>query len=104
MRFWFGENMGNMKLILKKRKDFKNRHLDGLPTEKVNMKIVTNDVGGEYIALCEWKPFNKEDYSKENMPGEGYLGTVTIIEEEYNGIGFHAWEQNNSEFVYYSIV
>ncbi len=89
---------------LEARKGFKNRHTDGLPTEKVNMKVVTNDVDGEYIMLCEWKPFNKEDYSESNIPAKGYLGTVTVIEEQFRGIGFHAWEQNNSEFVYYSIV
>jgi hypothetical protein len=89
---------------LEKRNGFKNRHTDRLPTEKANMKVVTNDVDGEHIMLCEWKPFNKEEYSESNMPADGYLGTVKVIEEQFNGIGFHAWEQNNSEFVYYSVV
>jgi len=89
---------------LEKRDGFKNRHIDGLPTKKVNMKVVTNDVDGEHIMLCQWKPFNREEYSASNMPADGYLGTVKVIEEQFNGIGFHAWEQNNSEFVYYSVV
>jgi len=89
---------------LEKRNGFKNRHIDGLPTEKVNMKVVTNDVDGEHIMLCEWKPFNKQEYNSENMPANGYLGTVKVIEGQFNGIGFHAWEQNNSEFIYYSVV
>lgn len=89
---------------LEKKDNFKNRHIDGLPTEKVNMKVVTNDVDGEHIMLCEWKPFNKDEYSKTNMPADGYLGTARVIQKQLYGIGFHAWEQNNSEFVYYSIV
>ena len=89
---------------LKKRKGFSNRHLDGLPAEKVNMKIVINDTYGEHIMLCEWTPFDEKDYSADNMPGESYLGTVRVIEEKFKGIGFHAWEKNNHEFIYYSIV
>jgi len=38
------------------------------------------------------------------MAGEGYLGTVKVIEGRYVGIGFHAWEQNNSEFIWYAVV
>lgn len=89
---------------LENRIGFKNRHADGLPAEKVYMKVVINDVDGEYIMLCEWKPFNKEKYSTNNMPIDGYLGTARVIEEQFNGIGLHAWAQNNSEFEYYSVV
>ena len=89
---------------LEKRNGYKNRHIDGLPTEKVSMKVVTNDVEGEHIMLCSWKPFNEEEYTKNKIPADGYLGTATVIEGQFNGIGFHAWEQNNSEFVYYSVV
>ena len=99
--------MGKIKKYMKnleKRNGFKNRHLDGLPTEKVNMKVITNDVDGEHIILCEWEPFNKKEYNSENVPNDGYLGTVRAIEGHFNGIGFHAWEQNNSEFVYYSVL
>ena len=89
---------------LEKRNGFKNRHIDGLPTENVNMKVVINDVDGEHTMLCQWKPFNKEEYSASNMPADGYLGTVKVIEKQFNGIGFHAWKQNNSEFIYYSVI
>jgi hypothetical protein len=89
---------------LEKRNGFKNRHTDGLPTEKVNMKVITNQADVEHIMLCKWKPFNKNEYTSKNMPSDGYLGTVKVIEENFNGIGYHAWEQNNSEFVYYSVV
>jgi len=51
--------------ILKKKNGFKNRHLDGLPDKKVNMKVVINDVDGERIMLCEWNPFNKNEYFKK---------------------------------------
>lgn len=90
--------------ILKKKNGFKNRHLDGLPDKKVNMKVVINDVDGERIMLCEWNPFNKNEYFKSDLPADGYLGTVKVIEDKFNGIGFHAWKQNNNEFIYYSIV
>lgn len=43
--------------------------------------------------------FDKSNYSKENMPSKGYLGTAKIDEGMYKGVGFHAWEQNNSEFI-----
>ena len=35
------------------------------------------------------------------MPCEGYLGTAKVIEGRYTGIGFHAWEQNDSEFIFH---
>lgn len=90
---------------LQKRKGFKNRHIDGLPTEKVIMKVVTYDVDGETIFICQWQPFDKNQYSDDEiMPHKGYLGTAKVIEEKFNGIGFHAWQQNNSEFVYYQII
>jgi hypothetical protein len=89
---------------LEQREGFVNRHTNGLPKEKCAMKVITKDVDGEHIYLCEWKPFDKNQYSKENMPDDGYLGTVKVIQGRYTGIGFHAWEQNNSEFVWYSVV
>lgn len=89
---------------LEQREGFKNRHTDGLPEKSFPMRVVTRDFGGEYIFLCEWKPFDSNNYSEDNMPADGYLGTASIIEGKYQGIGFHAWEQNNSEFVYYALV
>lgn len=86
------------------RKGFKNRHIEGLPKENCIIKIIYNDFQGDCEMLCEWKPFNKSDYTKEDMPSNGYLGTARKIVKPFKGIGFHAWEQNNSEFVYYSIM
>lgn len=81
-----------------------NRHTTPMPDKKCVISIITLDVSGEHEDICERKPFVKEEYSNENMPAEGYLGTATIIAGKYVGIGFHAWEQNNSEFVYYQIL
>jgi hypothetical protein len=89
---------------LEQREGFVNRNTNGLPDKTTTMKVVITDVDGEHICLCEWKPFNKSQYSEENMPADGYLGTAKVIEGRYTGIGFHAWEQNNSEFVWYAVV
>ena len=86
------------------REGWVNRNTNGLPTEPTTMKVATKDVDGEHVYLCEWKPFDKSQYSEKDMPGEGYLGTASVIEGRYKGIGFHAWQQNNSEFVYYQLV
>lgn len=87
---------------LEQREDFLNRHLINLPDFKCTIKTIHNDVDGEHVYVCKWKPFDKTQYNEANMPGDGYLGTATIIEGKYSGIGFHAWKQNNSEFIYYS--
>jgi hypothetical protein len=89
---------------LEEREGFINRHTNGLPKEKCVMRVVVKDVDREYIHLCQWEPFDKSKHTKNNMPSEGYLGTVKVIEGKYTGIGFHAWEQNNSEFVFYTVV
>lgn len=86
-----------------------NRHIDGLPDKDVKMEIIHHSMNEDDICLCNWHPFKKENYRESDMPGEGYLGTVRLIESQkdgkrYTGIGFHAWGQNNSEFVYYRII
>jgi hypothetical protein len=86
---------------LELREGYKNRHVDGLPKEKTVMTVIHSDTDGEHSYVCEWTPFNKESYKEWNIPSEGYLGTVQVIEGRFKGIGFHAWEQNNSEFIYY---
>lgn len=91
-----------MNINLSKRRGFKNRHIDGVPKHQCKMKVITNDVNGENVFLCEWNPFDKSKFNEYNMPGKGYLGTVKIIEGTYKGLGFHAWKQNNSEFIWYS--
>lgn len=89
---------------LEQREGFVNRHTNGLPKEKCAMKVVIKYVDGEDIFLCEWNPFDKSQYTETNMHAKGYLGTVEVIEGRYKGIGFNAWEQNNSEFVWYAVV
>lgn len=89
---------------LEQREGFVNRNTNGLPDKTTTIRVVIKDVDGEHIYLCEWKPFDKIQYSKENMPTDGFLGSAKVIEGRYTGIGFNAWEQNNSEFVWYAVV
>jgi hypothetical protein len=88
---------------LNKRLGYKNRHLDDLPEDKAIVYVIINDAGEdeERIMLCQWFAYNREDYVGRLTPDVGYLGHMIVVEEEYNGIGFNAWEQTNSEFVYY---
>ena len=88
---------------LGKRKGFINRHIEGMPKQQCKVKVVTNDVGCENIFICEWEPFDRLRH-RENYAERGYLGTVKIIEGRYKGIGFHAWEHSNSEFVWYAVL
>ena len=78
--------------------------MTALPNKECIINIIHKDIDGEHEHLCEWKPFNKSEYTSANMPGEGYLGTATVIKPPFEGIGFHAWEQNNSQFIYYKII
>jgi len=94
-----------MKNLEKRERDgFLNRHTDGLPKEKAIIKITIEDCEGEQELLCEWKSFCPKDYKEEDMPAKGYQGTARVVESKHKGIGFHAWTQNNSEFIYYKIV
>lgn len=85
------------------KEGFLNRHIDGLPKENCNIEIFYKDTFKTEVVLCNWKPFNPSNY-KEKMPAKGYLGTCTTISGKYIGIGYHAWEQNDSEFIYYKLV
>lgn len=91
---------------LEKREGFLNRHVVGLPKQKAVIKIVTKDIDGEHIDLCEWSPFDPNNYKGATLPGKDFLGTAKVIEGKFPGIGigFHAWECNNSEFIYYSLI
>lgn len=86
---------------LSQKKEFLNRHTDSLPKENCKILIIKKDTDGEHTFICEWNPFDKNKYSEHDMPCEGYLGTAKVIEGRYTGIGFHAWEQNDSEFIFY---
>jgi hypothetical protein len=87
-----------------RQRRFINRHTHGLPKEKCTIEIITGYTNNEAIYLCEWLPFDKSENTETSMPAEGYLGTAKVIGGNYDGIGFHAWEQNNSEFVWYVLV
>lgn len=76
--------------MIKETEKLYNRHLDGLPKETINIIILNDNIE----LLCEWIPFIKNN---------GYLGTAKVIEGKYKGIGFHAWEQNDSEFTHYKL-
>ncbi len=75
--------------------NWKDRHITPLPKEECQMTILTNE--GEFTG--EWIPLEPENKDKFN---KGYLGTVRV-KAEIQDIGFHAWEQNNSEFQYYKL-
>lgn len=90
------------------KRGFLNRHVVALPKEKATIDIVHSDITypkGETVLRCEWEPFKEEDYVNRIYPAEGYLGTANTVDPEFKtSTGFHAWEQNNSEFVYYKII
>lgn len=70
-----------------------------------NIGLHLDDIEKSHIEEI-WKPFKKEDCSEYMYPSNGYLGSVIvpIVENSIFTIGFHAWEQNDSEFVYYKII
>lgn len=86
---------------------FINRKNTPLPKEKCIMEIINyNAPIGEEILLCEWEPYSGEHAIGRNvgeLPSTGYLGTACTIDQKIN-IGFHAWQQNESEFIYYKLI
>lgn len=80
---------------------FTNRKISKLPNEKLIIDIIVPRAAGEEIYKCEWIPYNSEDYKVQ--PAIGFLGTTTVISGKYSGIGFHVWDQNDAEFIYYKI-
>lgn len=80
-------------MIPETKKTFKNRKIHGLPKSECVIKIIVNNSEGEQTHLCKWNPITNE---------HGLLGTATTIDRKTN-IGFNAWEQNDSEFIYYKI-
>ena len=86
-----------------------DRHITPLPQEECQMTILTSE--GEFTGV--WKPVQ---LNRTKEYGEGYLGTIKVpitdplFLKYWKGrtktdltIGFHAWEQNNSEFQYYKL-
>lgn len=88
---------------LEPRKGWENRNVTPLPTEKCIIFVIKNDADGEHVFLCRWEPYKPEpNYS--GYRADGYIGTAEIIGLKYQGIGFHVWNQNNDEFIYYKLV
>ena len=89
------------------RGGFINRKNTPLPEEKCIMEIIHyNAPIGEEVLLCEWEPYIGEHATGRNvgrLPSTGYLGTASTIDQKIN-IGFHAWQQNDSEFIYYKLI
>lgn len=81
----------------------KNRKEEPLPTVEVKMKIQLSGGNQGYpdFIYGVWTPFNPKNYTEVNMPSEGYLGT---FRDNVTKHGFHAWEQNQSEFIYYEVL
>ena len=84
-----------------------------IPLPKEQCKIIIKHSDGELTGM--WHPYNPNDYHPDTQPHEGYLGTVVIPiidpiflkywkQKEIPTVGFHAWTQNNSEFIEYKIV
>lgn len=93
-----------MENLMKLTEGFVDRHVIALPNKVCNIKVLTKDFDGYHIFLCKWIPFDKSKYSEIDMPPDSYLGTATVIEGQYAGIGFHAWIPNDSEFVWYKVI
>jgi len=83
------------------RKGFINRHETPLPDYSCQIEIIKTDSYQSQIMSCDWIPFDASKYHKDHMPSKGYLGTARKNAGEYKGIGFHAWKQNDHEFIYY---
>lgn len=76
-----------------------NRKIINLPREISIMNIIVSGIEEEKIYKCEWVPSKNE-----NLPDQGFLGTAVVISGEHKGNGYHAWDQNDSEFIYYKIL
>lgn len=88
---------------LESKKTFLNRHTDGLPSRPCLIEILVNDSAGEHLEICSWTPFDENNYIGRQLPAEGYLGTAKGVADTNRNIGWHAWQQNNSEFIYYKL-
>lgn len=95
-----------MNKTLSELEGWKNRHLDPLPDEPCVIIILHNDITGTSEIKCQWTPFDESNYvgkPEAVIPAPEYLGTANRIKNNTTDIGFHAWDCNDSEFVYYRI-
>ena len=70
-----------------------DRKVDAMPSGKCAIGIF-ND--GEWLD-CEWNP-----RTADSQADVGYIGTARTTDSTIQ-IGFHAWEQNDSEFRYFCL-
>ena len=85
-----------MKKTLEQKAGFKNRHLEPLPKEPCNIKVLAyigTPLEGEYVG--RYRPSND---------GRPSLGTVFCIDRNFMVRYFHAFESSNESFVYYQIL
>jgi len=82
-----------------------NRHETPLPDEECVIQIkLQGDPkihGYPEVLTGNWVPFNPGDYGVRAKLSEGYIGT---FRDNLTKLGFHAWQQNDSEFVEYRVI
>jgi len=84
-----------MKKTLDPKEGWKNRHVDGIPSEGCYMEIIVEDV----LEHVWWHPFHPADYEDGQLPSKGFLGCAR--RQSGFRIGWNLWEQNDYEFVYW---
>lgn len=81
-----------MKKRIKQRKGFLNRHIDGMPKKKSNIKILYEDIDGDMILDCIWEPDNDD------------VAILGIIKDSNSGSEFEISKKNNHKFIYYKLI
>ena len=82
-----------------------NRHETSLPDEVCVIQIkLQGDPkihGYPEVLTGFWIPRDPEEYREGALPHGGFLGT---FRDNLTKLGFHAWQQNDSEFVEYRVI
>ena len=73
--------------------------MSGLPKDACEITIWV--LGQDFKA--DWRPFTFDDYNEENLPPPNFMGTATIKEGTLKGVGMHAYQHTNEEFVFYKL-
>ena len=90
--------------------EYNDRRIIPLPLENCRLRIVIKDWKDnkqEYMEIVgNWEPYNGKYSTKINdtLPNKGYLGTLYHLTENNIKIGYNAWQQNSSEFIFYKIL
>ena len=84
------------------KKGYKDRRICPLPKIECLIRILH---GKDLVPIdCLWIPYPIDCIVGENIPPDYYLGIAKSITYPYIGIGFRAWQSNDSEFVYYKVI